>query len=61
MLKALIAPLLAATLGTLNAGEKKEKEGAEARRPPTPEQAYKKRMARKRRTAQKKARRRNGK
>lgn len=39
-------------------GEKKE---AKVRRPLTPEQAYRKRRAKKRRTAQKKARRRNRK
>ena len=38
-----------------------EKKEAEVRRPLTPEQAYRKRMSKKRRTAQKKARRRNRK
>ena len=42
------------------AGERKKK-GAVARRPLTPEQAYRKRKAKKRRKAQKKARRRNRK
>lgn len=41
--------------------EKKETKGAEARRTPTPEQAYRKRVAKKRRKAQRKSRRRNRK
>jgi len=41
--------------------EKREKKEAEARRPLTPEQAYRKRVAKKRRKAQRKSRRRNRK
>lgn len=42
------------------AGEK-EKKGTETRRPLTPEQAYRKRVSKKRRKAQRKSRRRNRK
>lgn len=42
-------------------GAGEEKRGVEARRPLTPEQAYKKRVSKKRRKAQKKSRRRNRK
>lgn len=42
-------------------GAGEEKRGVEAHRPLTPEQAYKKRVSKKRRKAQKKSRRRNRK
>jgi hypothetical protein len=56
MLKRLLSLLSAKKPG---AGE--EKRGVETRRPLTPEQAYRKRTAKKRRKAQKKSRRRNRK
>lgn len=42
-------------------GEGKETKGAETRKPLTPEQAYRKRVAKKHRKAQRKSRRRNRK
>lgn len=57
MLKRLLS-LFSAKKPGAGEGEKKE---AEVRRPLTPEQAYRKRRAKKRRTAQKKSRRRNRK